>query len=206
MFLMMRELYFKVPRRVRLFIILLCMVFFAYFVGRFLLAKTKTVPREFMQARQEASLVARDIVGMSKDSAGRIGAISTLNKDKQYAEALDLIKQEIERNRRIRDRAIELSGYLQTMTLSVSAIEPKTSAQAALGAVSTEVTLIGHLLTYNDYLNQLLDIIRRNIIGDANVSSADVSDLVKKINDASVAVNTLNETFNEQLTAFDRGF
>ena len=202
----MSELYLRVPRKVRLFVILLIMMFFAYFVGRFLLAKTKTVPTEFMQARQEASLIARDIVGMSKESAGHIGDISSLNNDKKYPEALGLVTSEIERNRQIRDKAIALSGYLQVMTQNISSIGPKASAETALEAVSTEVTLIGHLLTYNDYLNELLVIIKGKIVGDPEATAADVSDLVKKINDESIVVNVLNERFNEQMAKFDRGF
>jgi hypothetical protein len=202
----MRALYFKVPRKVRLFVLLLIMVFLAYFVGRFLLAKTKTVPGEFMQARQEASLVAIDIVSMSKDSAKHIDEISALNSGQKYPEALALVKDELNRNREIRDKAIALSSYLQTMTMNVSSIKPRGSAETALEAVSTEVTLIGHLLTYNDHLNQLLEIIRGRITGDPEASSQDVSDLVKKINDESVVVNALNETFNDKMNEFDRGF
>lgn len=203
---MMSELYLRVPRKVRLFVILLIMMFFAYFVGRFLLATTKTVPPEFIQARQEASLIAHDIVGMSKESAEHISYISSLNNDKKYAEALGLVTQEIEHNRQIRDKAIALSGHLQVMTLNISAIGPKSSAETALEAVSTEVTLIGHLLTYNDYLNQLLVIIKGKIVGDPEATVADASDLIKKINDESIVVNVLNERFNEQMMKFDRGF
>jgi hypothetical protein len=181
-------------------------MFLAYFVGRFLVATNKTVPGEFMQARQEASLVAKDIVSMSKDSAQHVTKISALNNDQKYPEALALVKEEIARNREIRDKAIALSSYLQTMTMNVSSISPRGSAEAALEAVSTEVTLIGHLLTYNDYLNQLLEIARGKITGDSQVSSQEVSDLVKKINDESVVVNILNEKFNDKMAVFDRGF
>ena len=203
---MMRELYFKVPRKVRIFVIFLVLIFLAYFVGRFLLAKTKTVPSEFMQARQEASLVAQDIVGMSKESAQHIDTISAMNNEKKYVEASDLVKQELERNRQIREKAITLSGYLQTMTMNVSSIEPKISAEMALEAVSTEVTLIGHLLTYNDYLNQLLGVIKGRLAGDQEASSQDIADLVKKINDESIVVNVMNKKFNDQMATFDRGF
>ena len=202
----MRELYFKVPRKVRIFVIFLVLLFLAYFVGRFLLAKTKTVPSEFMQARQEASLVAQDIVGMSKESAQHIDTISAMNNEKKYVEASDLVKQELERNRQIREKAITLSGYLQTMTMNVSSIEPKISAEMALEAVSTEVTLIGHLLTYNDYLNQLLGVIKGRLAGDQEASSQDIADLVKKINDESIVVNVMNKKFNDQMATFDRGF
>ena len=202
----MNELYLKIPRRIRLFVVLLLIVFFAYFVGRFLLAKTKTVPPEFMQARQEAALIAQDIVGMSKESAQHIGDLSSLNANHNYTDALNLVTQELERNRQIREKAIALSGNLQTMTINVSAIKPKSSAEAALEAVSTEVTLIGHLLTYNDYLNQLLGIIRSKITGTDATSAEVVADLVKKINDESIVVNVLNEKFNDQMAAFDRGF
>lgn len=203
---MIREFYFKVPRKVRLFVFLLVLVFLAYFVGRFLFATTKTVPGEFMQARQEASLVAKDIVTMSKNSANHINEISALNNEQKYPEALVLVKEEIGRNREIRNKAIALSTYLQTMTVNVSSIKPKVFAEAALEAVSTEVTLIGHLLVYNDYLNQLLEIVRGKITGDPEASSQDVSDLVTKINDESIVVNLLNEKFNEKMGEFDRGF
>ncbi len=202
----MHELYLKVPRKVRLFVFFLVLVFLAYFVGRFLLAKTKTVPNDFMQARQEASLVAKDIVTMSKDSSQHVGEISALNNEQKYPEALALIKDEINRNREIRDKAIALSGYLQTMTVNVSSIKPRVSAEAALEAVSTEVTLIGHLLTYNDYLNQLLEIVRGKITGDPEATTQNVTDLVKKINDESIVVNVMNEKFNEKMSEFDRGF
>lgn len=202
----MRAFYLKVPRKVRLFVILLIMMFLAYFVGRFLLAQTKTVPGDFMQARQEASLVAQDIVGMSKESATHISQISALNNERKYPEALELVKQEIERNRQIRDKAIALSGHLETMTENVSGIEPKVSAETALEAVSTEVTLIGHLLTYNDYLNQLLIAIKGQITGDGDVSAETIANLVKKINDESIVVNVMNEKFNDKMTEFDRGF
>ena len=202
----MHELYLKVPRKVRLFVFFLVLVFLAYFVGRFLLAKTKTVPNDFMHARREASLVAKDIVTMSKDSSQHVGEISALNNEQKYPEALALIKDEINRNREIRDKAIALSGYLQTMTVNVSSIKPRVSAEAALEAVSTEVTLIGHLLTYNDYLNQLLEIVRGKITGDPEATTQNVTDLVKKINDESIVVNVMNEKFNEKMSEFDRGF
>lgn len=202
----MRELYLKVPRKIRLFVFFLVLIFLAYFVGRFLLAKTKTVPSEFMQARQEASLVARDIVGMSKDSASHITEISALNNEQKYAESLALVKDEIDRNREIRDKAITLSAHLQTMTVNVSSITPRASAETALEAVSTEVTLIGHLLTYNDYLNQLLEIIKGKITGDPEATPQNISDLVKKINDESIIVNAMNDKFNEKMIEFDRGF
>lgn len=201
----MRELYFAIPKKVRLFAIVMIALLLLYFVGRFLLMATKIVPDDFMRARQQASVTAQDIVGMSKESSQHIAEIAALNNAQNYSAALRLTENEIERNRQIRDKAIELSAQLQTMTIGVSNIQPKSSGELALEAVSTEVTLIGHLLIYTDYLNQLLQTIRDRIADNASGSSERIPMLLQKINDEVIVVNALNDKFNEKMGEFDRG-
>ena len=154
-----------------------------------------------MKARQEAASIALVIVGMSDQSATNIDRISELDAEHKYREALTLVTDEIQRNNEARQKAIELSNQLEKMANNLSGIYPVSSAQVALQAVSSETTLISRLITYNDYLNQLLDVLRRKFAGQ--IDGNEVPELVQKINNEAQAINDLNREFNDQMKIFD---
>ena len=107
----------------------------------------------------------------------------------------------MERNRQAREKAIELSIQLETMANNLSQISPASASQTALRAISSETTLISRLITYNDYLNQLLEVLREKFLGNGNGDK--VAELVEKINEEAKAINELNEKFNESMEMFD---
>lgn len=199
---MLRDIYFKIPRKIRIFIFSLLIILIFYFIGRFLLIKTKNIPGEFLTARQEASVVAQKIVSASSDSAERIKEISVLSNQEKYTDALNLIIEELDKNREIREEAITLSSYLETMTRATPKIYPDSSARTALEAVSVETTLISRLITYNDYLNQLLEVLREKLLGKGN-SHEKITELVDKINNEAKSINDLNQKFNGLINGFD---
>ena len=199
---MISSLYFKVPKKIRIFIFFLLIILIFYFVGSFIFMKTETIPSDFLSARQEASLIAQGIVGMSNESAKKIDEIADLSNKEDYTEALNLVVSEMERNREIRQKAIELSSSLESMTRSSSKIYPDSSARIALEAVSVETTLISRLVDYNDYLNQLLEILQMKILGKGD-SHQKIIDLISKINDEANAINDLNQRFNDLMKVFD---
>ena len=72
---MISNFYFKIPRRLRVFIIFILIILAAYLITRIFFVEPKTVPNDFLRARQEASLIAKDIVNLSNESAGNINEI-----------------------------------------------------------------------------------------------------------------------------------
>ncbi|MEK7149583.1 MAG: hypothetical protein AAB757_01245 [Patescibacteria group bacterium] len=199
---MIGNLYFGISKKVRIFIIFLLIILVFYFIGRFIFIRLNKVPLEFFKARQEASLIAHGIVKLSTDSAERVGQISNLNDKQNYTEALNLVTREMEKNREIRQKAIELSANLEIMARSTAKIYPDSSARVALEAVSIETTLISQLVDYSDYLNQLLEILRAKLLGQSN-SHDKINELIKKINAEAKTVNELNQKFNDLMNQFD---
>jgi len=181
-----------------LFIIIISAAFLAF---QFWFADAKKVPSDFLQARQQASIIASEIVGISGQSTNTLSQISQLDKDGKYTEALILVSQELERNKESRDKAINLSVQLETMTKNLSAISPDSASRTALEAIASETSLISKLIDYNDDLTKLLEILQNKFLG--KYSGDKISELVAKINDDIKVINELNRKFNDVMKNFD---
>lgn len=168
---------------------------------RFLIVEPRNIPSDFLAARQEASLIAQNIVSISNESTDRLNEIAQFDKDREYTEALILISQELERNSQARGKAIKLSAQLEIMAKNLAKISPASAGQIALEAISSETALISRLITYNDYLTKLLEVLREKFLEKHNGDQ--VSELISKINDEAKAINDLNQKFNEVMKKFD---
>lgn len=198
---MITDLYFKTPKRIRLLILFIIILLLAYFVLRFLTVETRNVPEDFLRARQEASLIASEIVAISNESTNNLNKIAEFDKKGEYTEALVSISQELERNRQAREKAIKLSVQLEAMAKNLSQISPASASQVALQAISSETALISRLITYNEYLTQLLEVLREKFLGKSDGDK--IPELLVKINGEIQAINDLNRKFNEVMGEFD---
>ena len=198
---MIGNFYFKIPRRIRILIVFIIIIFIAYFILRFLSAEPRNIPSDFLIARQEASLIAQNIVSISNESTNKLNEIAQFDKNREYTEALILISQELERNREAREKAIKLSAQLEIMAKNLAKISPASAGQIALEAISSETALISRLITYNDYLTKLLEILRNKFLEKQNGDQ--VPELISKINNEAKAINDLNQKFNEVMKKFD---
>ncbi len=198
---MISNFYFKIPKRIRILIVFIIVIFVAYFILRFLNAEPRNIPSDFLIARQEASSIAQDIVSLSNESTNKLNEIAQFDRDRKYTEALLLISQELERNHEAREKAIKLSAQLEIMAKNLAEISPASAGQIALEAISSETALISRLITYNDYLAKLLEILRGKFLEKQNGDQ--VQELISKINDEAKAINDLNQKFNEVMRQFD---
>ncbi|KKR88981.1 MAG: hypothetical protein UU85_C0007G0025 [Candidatus Wolfebacteria bacterium GW2011_GWA2_42_10] len=197
------EFYHKIPRRVKIFCVFILIVLAVYLLVYFLTPVAQNVPEEFLRARQEASLIAKDIIFISSQTADNINKISDLDRDKNYTEALNLISAELNNNREARNKAVNLSAQLEIMTKNISQISPPVVSQIALEAVGSETTLISRLITYNDYLVQLLGILQKKFLGQEKNSNEKITELISKINEEAKAINNLDKNFNDLMKQFD---
>jgi predicted PurR-regulated permease PerM len=201
---MIKNLYLKIPRRMRILIIFLLIVAAVGLIVKTFTPETKNTPKEFLETRQEASLIAKDIIDISSRTAENIKKISDLDKNKEYTEALNLISEELNNNRLARENAISLSAKLEIMAKNVSQISPAAAGQIAIQAISSETTLISRLITYNDYLIKLLEILQAKFLEKEKNANDKIADLIEKINDEARAINDLNNNFNNLMTEFDK--
>ena len=201
---MVKNLYLKIPRRMRILIIFLLIVAAVWLIIKMLTPDAKNTPKEFLETRQEASLIAKDIIDISSRTAENIKKISDLDKNKEYTEALNLISEELNNNRKARENAIKLSSQLEIMAKNVSQISPVTAGQIAIQAISSETALISRLITYNDYLIKLLEILQAKFLEKEKNANDKIADLIEKINEEARAINDLNNNFNRLMTEFDK--
>ncbi len=199
-----KNLYFKIPRRMRILIIFLLIVAAAWLIVKTFTPEIKNTPKEFLETRQEASLIAKDIIDISGRTAENIKKISDLDKNKEYTEALNLISEELNNNRLARENAINLSAKLEIMAKNVSQISPVAAGQIAIQAITSETALISRLITYNDYLIKLLEILQAKFLGKEKNSNDKIMDLINKINEEAQAINDLDKNFNNLMAEFDK--
>lgn len=181
-----------------LFIIIISAAFLAF---QFWFADAKNVPSDFLQARQQASIIASEIVAISSQSTNNLSQIAQFDKEGKYTEALILVSQELERNKEARDKAIKLSIQLETMTKNLSAISPASAGQIALEAITSETSLISKLIDYNDNLTKLLVVLQEKFLGRNGGNK--IPELIAKINDDVKIINELNKKFNDVMENFD---
>lgn len=200
---MLNSFYFKIPRRLRIFAVFLLIILAAYLLVRFMAVDVKTIPEDFLKARQEASWIAKDIIVISTQTTNNINKISDFDKEGKYEEALNLISAELNNNRQAREKAVGLSIQLEAMAKNLSGISPAPAGQLALQAVSSETSLINRLINYNDYMVQLLEILQKKFLGQENNTNK-ISDLIQKINEEAKAINDLDNNFNKLMADFDK--
>ncbi len=203
---MISNFYFKIPRRLKIFIIFILVILAAYLVARIFFVEIKTVPDDFLKARHEASLIAKDIVEISNEAVINLDKIYEFDKEGNYKEALSLLAIELERNYKAREKAIKLSAQLERMAKVVAEISPVSGSQLAIKAINLEIALINRLVTYNDHFFQLLEILRSKFLGKTKNSSERIFELINKINEEVKMINELDGKSNEIMKKFDKKF
>ncbi|MBI4119805.1 MAG: hypothetical protein HY456_03100 [Parcubacteria group bacterium] len=171
----------------------------AFFVLRF--ALRPTVPETFLQARSRGAAISKEIVASHEHSLENLRLIAENDRKKEYFEGIKLVLQELNVNAEMRTKAQELAGVLETMAGIVPSLRPTDARQRAFEAVTAEVDLITHLISYNEDFNKLLEKLRLKLEGE--FKKDEVRELIKQINGEAETINQLNERFNVLMNEFD---
>ena len=109
-------------------------------------------------------------------------------------------------NRSNQEEAIKLATQLEKMARILPSIKPASARQHATAAVSSEVALVSRLVSYNDYLKQLFEVLRAKFNNRYSYYEADgqVELLIVKINEEAQAINGLNNRFSAALAELDK--
>jgi len=161
------------------------------------------LPSEFTGARSEGAVVAEKIVFLAHQSLAGLEQIGGLDDQKKYAQALDLITRELQRNSEARQEAILLSSHLGTMAAFLSQIKPTRAQSLATEAVGYEVSLVNRLINFHDLLNKLFVLQQGKFRGEIENSDDLLKKLIDDINKEIKAINNLNLKFNSTMEHFD---
>jgi len=163
-----------------------------------------SVPQDFIDARQNSINVSQIIVRLSADSLVDLSHIGLLDKQGKTKEALDLVSKAIENNRQAREQAVKLSDYLEVMSKNLPNLSPWRAKDLATEALGYEVSLINHLISYNDELNQLLHVLEDKFSKKLENVEIQIAFLLNRINEEGDAINILNRKFNDTMIKFDK--
>lgn len=174
-----------------------------YLAGYFLIGQS-FVPPQFNEARNKSGLFAKEIVALTEESLKNLNVISLNDREYNFRKALDLVGEELERAKNSRLKAIELTNQLAAMARGAAGITPSKARDLAMQAVADELSLISHLIVYNDILKGLLNTLDFKFSGDIRYDSQDVQNLIQSMNIEAKEINNLNESFNQKMRELDK--
>ena len=177
-------------------------------MGAFMLFthEVRAVPQEFEAARLEGARLAEEIVAAANFSLENLEKIGELDRKGKTSDALILISEELKKNNEIHDKAIALASQLERMAILIPEVQPTRARSVATEALSAEVGLVGHLVTYSAYFSQLFEILRTKFVNKKTNVDGEVTALIDKINEEASAINNLNTKFTSGLAEFDTIF
>lgn len=175
-------------------------------LGKFVIFNSHVIPREFAEARLKSSAIAQSIVIFSNNSLKNLDEIARYDRQGNSTEALFLISKELIKNRETQESAIKLSAQLEAMAKSISRIKPSRARELATAAVTSEVALVSRLLSYNNYLTRLFEILQIKFSQPYLYDHSRIAELIVKINEEARAINEFDQNFQQSISEFDKIF
>ncbi len=199
----------KFLKRYRFLIIFLAITAGAVLlIWRYALVIPPYVPKEFLEAQYQGAKIAESIVAQAAASNQHLEAIARYDRAGDFQEALKIIGENSVINKELGQKAIELSKYLEQMTLVLVNIKPPKARSLAQEAIVYEIGLIQHLINYNDLWEKLLEALRIKFEKSLNNSfpqnNNGVGELIQNINKEVETINDLNQKFSRTMSEFKR--
>ena len=158
-------------------------------VGYFFVTRA-VVPPNFNQTRQDAAAVAREIVALTEESIKNLDKIALEDRRYNFKKALELVREELERSKNSRQKAIDLTQALDKMAKTAVEIRPAKARNLVVDAIRGEVSLVTHLIVFNDALNGLLQTLEYKFSGDIRYDADDVQKLIQNMNKEAQEINS----------------
>lgn len=195
----------KLRKNTRLLLIFSSAALAIFLAGYFLigLIEKSFIPSQFIEARNQGGAIAKEIVAMTEESLKTLEVISLNDRQYNFRRALELVREELERAKKSRAKAIKLTEQLDLMARAAAGISPTKARNLAIGAMGEEISLISHLIVYNDALSGLLQTLEFKFSGDIRYDSEEVQNLIKNMNLEAKEINNLNEFFNQKMRELD---
>lgn len=164
------------------------------------------IPTSFISGRTKGAESAKAITVMINGSLKTLSDVSVYERKGDLGSAIYLIRNEINQTTDRQEQAHMLASAMEKMARAIPEIKPARAQQTALEAVSAQVTAVSHLVSYNEYLSDLFNLLNERARGSKDATTEKVQDLVKKLNDENNAIGELNAQFNASMREFDAIF
>lgn len=197
----------RINKRISFFVnitLVLIIAFIFGLIGYSLLKNDSFVPESFVEARSTSSFIASELVSILDNSSKILDKILEEDKNGKFSSALELVDQEIEKIESANNKALELSKELIKMAESLREIKPFKARDLAFTAITQETSLLFSVRDYNSFFSSLLETLRLKFTDDVRYNDDNIQTLMKKMNEGAKEINSINESFNQELKAFDK--
>lgn len=203
---MLKQWFYKYSRKTRSVVIaIFCLIVIAV-ISFFVVSWGSNIPTEFKEGRDLASLAAKDIVSLLDETSSNLVKIKTLEQKQDWRGALDIVYSEIEKNKTVSKKALDLTNQLERMARAVPEIEPASARETAIVAISSEVALVTTLNSYiNGDLNELLSLLRSRLTGMGG-DYITMNELISSLNKKKDSINLMNDQFVKLMGDFDKNY
>lgn len=164
------------------------------------------IPTVFIESRKDGAAAAEKISTMINESLETLTEVAAYEERGDLASAVFLIRTELGKTGARQEQAQILAGAMEKMARAIIDIKPDSAQQIALEAVSTQVATVSRLVSYNENLSDLFNLLNDRMRGDAKATPEKIDRLVKRLNNESEAIGELNTQFNKSLAQFDAIF
>ncbi len=171
----------------------------------FLLSKLRSssggATQAFLNARSQGALISDSIVDLSNQISADLSRVNEYDTHGQTREALDLTLQLRAKVQDVKSEADQLSEQLKNMVADLDKIQDPAARQAALDAITSRMALISRLMSYGQYLDQLIEVLSNHFTGSPDRQSVQV--VISQINAEVTAVNNFNRQAHQAMERFD---
>jgi len=165
-----------------------------------------SVPQEYLNAKNEAAAASVKLSALVSESLKNLAQIEEFDRQKNTQAALDLIELENERKQQKLTASVELASSLEAMARISEVITPKEAGRLAVENISTGVTMVSRVVSYNNYLEQLFEALKYKLRTGKLAPGVSVKKLLKSINEEAQAINTLSDRFTTLEKQFDETY
>ncbi len=161
------------------------------------------VPRAFLDARIRAAGAANNMAVLINNSIGNLSQIEQFEKNKSYDQALALLRLEVSQKQEKQLAGVLLATNLEEMAKVATTITSGGARNLALEGVTTGVSMVSRMVSYNTTLDQIFALIEAKIEDSGAPQEVGMRELISSINSDARAINELNNSFNETLKNLD---
>ena len=189
-------------RRIKILSVFVILIMGGSLVFYFATGSKATSP-EFVEARLRGALVAERIVSLAAEARSSLQAVNELDAKGKYAEALELTTKLEASNQSLRDKAIQLSREVETMTRAIEGIHNDQAQKEAIASISSRLAMVSRLVNYSSYYAELLDSLRAKFVGLDSGGRRPVKTLIEQINSEINAINNFDQEARRTIERFD---
>jgi hypothetical protein len=164
------------------------------------------IPRAFFAARVQSAGAANNLAVLINNSLANLHRIEQYEKNGSYGQALELLDFELSQKSDKQNAAVILASSIETMAKAAIEIKSSRARGLAVEAVTTGVSMVSRIVNYNASMDQLFIAIQSKLQTGSLPAGVNIRTLLSAINSDGQSINALNNSFNETLKEFDRGY